>query len=286
MPISNDQIRQLLETKNDAGQQTFTHQQIFNKVKSNSEFSTRMLEAERVGVTHEQILNNLAYGSANGRLEQPEVEDGIQDFLQPTKPGILQNRGEALFTGIEERPMETLPEKVRAVPEVALQVTGQTVGGIFDFIGESLVSGARLLSKAIPDEIEAPITDAIKNTFKSISETPIGQIGLDALSSGVNAFQKFKESNPRVASDIEALGNIVLALPFERAVVGGFKGVTGGAAGGAAKITEARLGKQITKEAIGVTKPVLSETEKQAALEVGRGARKLSRGIMETQAIY
>ncbi len=123
--------------------------------------------------------------------------------------GDIRERGERFGEGFE-RDRELVP--------TALQLTGETIGGAFDVLGETLVSGGRVLSAITPDILEEPIVEGVKTTGQFLTDTQTGQAVLNAIQQGADIFEELQKTNPELAENLRAIANIASILPAERAL--------------------------------------------------------------------
>lgn len=149
--------------------------------------------------------------------------------------------------------------------ETPLQIVGQGAGFITDILGEA----AKSLVEKTPSFIKEPI----KHLGADFLETEPAKAGLKAIQGGVEMYQDWKQKNPRLALDLESVVNIGTLLPIGKGAQLGLK-TTGKLAGKGATALEKGLAEQGFKDALEIIKPVLSKTEKQEALEAGRGIVK------------
>lgn len=91
--------------------------------------------------------------------------------------------------------------------ETGLQLAGQTLGGAFDIAGSIIGAGVRTLT---PKFIEDPAVEIGRKIIAKIVEG-------EAVSDSIREYQIFKEKNPRAASNIESVLNIVSIFPFAKA---------------------------------------------------------------------
>lgn len=89
----------------------------------------------------------------------------------------------------------------------ALQLTGQGAGFAGDIIGAGV--------KKIGDV--TGITEAVKPTVLDILNTDIGKAGIEAIKSGMDSYNQWKEANPEIAGNLEAVINIGSLLPLGKA---------------------------------------------------------------------
>jgi len=118
---------------------------------------------------------------ATGAME--EFTSGVQSSLQA--------RREELASGLEE-PGVTLPEKV-------LQTAGAGAGLGWDIVGEALKSFT-------PDFVKKTLGYAGE---KLLQLNPQIQTGLEYLGQGLNVYNEFAKTHPRVARDVNSLVNIL-----------------------------------------------------------------------------
>lgn len=162
--------------------------------------------------------------------------------------------------------------------QTAVQTVGQGAGFANDVIGEGVKSAV----SALPDAITTPI----KKIGVEILQTPVGQEGIKAIQSGVNAYQLWKAKNPAAASDLEGVVNIAALLPIGKLGEVGAKASSAGV--DIATDTAKNLGKSIAKqtERVGakvtdVVSPVESGVE-----TVLRGGEKLTDQISLQDKFY
>ena len=133
-----------------------------------------------------------------------------------------------------------------------LQVAGQGFGSIGNVIGAGITTAA---SAVTPDEAETAIKNKFTEGVQKIMQTQTAQGAMDK-------YSKFKEENPELAGNIEAIGNIADA--FANAI-----GVGAGAKG--AKIAG--------KEALKAGEKAVVGTGEAIAKGAGKVAEKTAQGI-------
>ena len=98
-------------------------------------------------------------------------------------------------------------------PEFLLQAYGKGVFGSFlDISGEAITTGLKGISFLIPDNVEKPVADAVVQGLDYIENTALGRKGIEALAEGVDAWDNFKEANPRAAKNIESVVNVAVVI--------------------------------------------------------------------------
>lgn len=245
------------------------------------------LSRER-GASDEQILNSIleanpvkkeAFNTALERGASPSFV--LEEIIKQNTPIEQEKVG---FLGgvrqdIQERGEEFAESKARQergeqTPiSTGIQLAGQTAGGAFDILGRGIKAVGRGISRITPDIIEDPIKERVKELGVDFIQSPPAQLALEAIKAGVDSYAEFKKKDPVTAENIESIVNVGLLF----APVKGIRtteAVTTKATSEVAKVAERKLAKQVSDEAIEITKPVLSIKEKKLALEAGRGERR------------
>ena len=150
--------------------------------------------------------------SGIGTLKTPSV-------AKPTAPEPEKGFAERVGEDITRR-RETIEEKAELKEEGKISLftqvvnfASQAVGAVGDVAFEALVS-------ATPDFIK----DRVTSLGESVLKTKLGQAGLKAAQSGIEAFGRFKETNPEIATNIESLANFAEIIPVERGLGIGVRG--------------------------------------------------------------
>ena len=149
------------------------------------------------------------------KLDVPEgtTPEQIEDFVknklpqqafQQDDPGFLSRVGERAQE--REQRVQDIRAQEQTPVESVLQQAGQGAAFIGDIAGEALQEAGEGISAITPE----PIKEFIGQEAKEIAETDIFQAGVKALQAGGEIYQKFKESNPRVARNLEAAVNVGL----------------------------------------------------------------------------
>ena len=102
--------------------------------------------------------------------------------------------------GIYERSGETGLEKAFNVPRTATLAAGQAAGTIDDIVGELIISAWNTLA---PDEFKSFMSEQIGD----FSKTKLGQLGIEALSRGINSYELFSKTYPDAAKALESTLN-------------------------------------------------------------------------------
>jgi len=164
--------------------------------------------------------------------------------------------------------------------ESELQGIGKSAGLALDVIGEGLVSAGRGLSYVIPDSIEEPVKQTIKEGFEDLSNTEIGAAALEAVKGGIEKWNEYKEENPRAAKNIESVVNIAVLVAPAKTRAGAEPTVIGKAADKvgktAAKQIAKKRGKFIQELIEPKRTPKVKISEVPRTVETGRGPFKTS----------
>lgn len=142
---------------------------------------------------HKKYYSDMSFNDFSQKigLEQPK------GFFERTGEELYK-RGQQLYDvthGIYDGQKLEQPAALSGVHAVGTQA-----GAIGDIVGE----GIRSAYRELPQETRK----SIESTGKSILESKVGQLGLSALESGMEAWDGYKKENPRAARTIESLLNI------------------------------------------------------------------------------
>ena len=94
--------------------------------------------------------------------------------------------------------------------EYRVRGAGQVAGGFTDVVGNVVGTAAKAGFKALPQQRQ----EALKSDAAAIAQSKLGQAIGKTASSVASKYGQFRESNPRLAKDIEAAGNIASAVPI------------------------------------------------------------------------
>jgi len=199
-----------------------------------------VLEGIPLGTTKEQIKAKLAAGGYDvAKLggEQAKAETAPQEAPQEERSAGFVQRMEG---AVSDR-FKNLGEIARAydeqtLPETAAQVVGQGFGAFGDLLGNALISGYRYLpeSDAGLGEGAAALGAIPTGEGQTLKDTALG-----ALQNVMSKYGEFRGENPRLARNLEAVGNIGTALLPAKGV--NVVGKTGTAAGKSAKYAKSVL---------------------------------------------
>lgn len=92
----------------------------------------------------------------------------------------------------------------QTIPETLLQVAGTEIGAAGDIAGQAISETARAGFAALPEEAQ----QGLEEVGTDFLQSGVGKAGIEALQTGVEAFQAFKEQNPRAGRNLEAGFNV------------------------------------------------------------------------------
>lgn len=206
----------------------------------------------------------------------PEYADRVDTPVVPEAP-VEADRSKGFFgrlgDDIKQR-YENVKESSKLVDEgkqgnlgFGFQLAGQLAGAVGDVVGEGITSAYRTVA---PRAVE----DAVARAGDEIGQSEIVQ-------KGFGAYEKFKEKNPALAKNLEAAGNIASIIPvgkgaglaasaLERVAPKTALRIASLAEKGAARFAPRALDEAL-ENAIEVTRPILKEGERKAALNAGQG---------------
>lgn len=152
-----------------------------------------------------------------------------------TLRSYMDSRWDKLGTDISKDYQESVARATRAFQNVAddkitgleagLSLAGASFNLFSDIIGETVVNAAGMVgdgvSYIVPDDIEDPIKNGFKASVDFVMNSEVGQQGMEALYSGVEAWDQFAETYPRAAENIRSVVDIgVVLAPVKKGSVG------------------------------------------------------------------
>ncbi len=159
-------------------------------------------------------------------IKQPaDLPEGFE-YSEDTSPKLDDDQKSMLPDFIQEL-SANLEERVRLVEESAedykagkidlleytTQVGGKGVAGSYLDLAGALVSGGlEGISFLVPDSIEKPALNTLKEGIDFLTNTESGQEAIKALSGEVEDYNKWKEANPQDAKTLESVINIGLVF--------------------------------------------------------------------------
>lgn len=152
------------------------------------------------GITRTQLMERLEKSKQKPRSEQ--------NFFERFGDDLNKN-----FRGEGAAIIKRIIEDDQGFQSASLQAVGKIgAKSILDFMGEALVSGGRGLSKITPDFIEDPIKENATKAGLALLNTDVGQEGLEAARKGIAEYSAFKQKNPVMAANIEAMVDVGLLV--------------------------------------------------------------------------
>jgi archaellum component FlaC len=142
---------------------------------------------------------------------KPMANSQTASKVQPEKKGFLSRLGTGIAESFQKRDVasDTAFASDQNFGSQLLQSAGQAAGFIGDVGVETLKAGYQSLPQGVQDLTKA--------TGVELLNTAPGQAGLNALKGGLETWNGFKESNPEVAKNLEAVVNIASVLPVVKA---------------------------------------------------------------------
>lgn len=159
----------------------------------------------------EKPSNLLPEGFVYQENEAPIVSEDEKSMI----PEFLQELGknwEERTRLVEESERDYEAGKI-GLAQYTTQVAGKGVAGRVLDLGGAAVSGAiDGVSFLIPDTIEEPIINTIKEGWDFVLNTEKGQEASKAVSEGIEAYNVWKQANPQDAKTFESVVNIGLVF--------------------------------------------------------------------------
>jgi hypothetical protein len=199
---------------------------------------------------------------------EPEETNAIQQIKDTAASTVsaVKQRG----SDIKETFQEVAAGDINPI-QGAIRTVGSGIGAATDVLGGAVVGAAKAVTPAFAEKKIGEATTAILNTS-------VGKAGLDAIRSGVEAYNDWKSRNEGAAKDLEAVVNIASIFPVEKALsVSGKAAVKGTemaaeAATGAAKKVLGKTPEQIASKAVTAAGEALQPATK---FEAAKGAEGL-----------
>lgn len=194
------------------------------------------------------------------------------------KKGFLSGVAESLTKRGEEiaqTASDVWNQKINPI-EGSLQFVGKGIGAVTDVIGQAGIAAVKAVT---PDSVE-----------KAVMESAPVKAGLEIAQQGMEAYEAWKQKNPRVAKDLESVVNIASLFPVGGAAKAGAGALTKGTKAVTRAITDTRKGivRGVEKSAIGTAVKTGTKAASELATEAGsalaRGTKKLAAAAEEKAA--
>lgn len=131
-----------------------------------------------------------------------ELQDLSKPSLSSSFFGNLKNSLKERGAGAAKTLGQAAEGKITPL-EGGAQLLGQGIGAVGDLAGNVLGTAAKATG----------ISDIAKDIGADILETDIGKQGLQLAKQGADAYESWKQANPRAADNLEAVVNIASVLP-------------------------------------------------------------------------
>lgn len=175
-------------------------------------------------------------------MSLPSAEDDIVgEALQRGRENIAGRKQELQQTAVDYLRGQIGPR------EAITQAIGKWgAGNLLDIMGETANASVRGISLLIPDTVEEPMVQSVKDGWHWLTNTKAGEAAIDAASKGVDAWNEYKAGNPQTAKTVESVVNIAAIVTPPKAKVD-VKPITKPLEAGASSL-EKIAGRQITKK--------------------------------------
>jgi len=163
--------------------------------------------------------------------------------------------------------------------ETGLQTAGAVAGGVSDVVGAGL-KGA--YSKLVPQKWQ----QGVRRMGREVLDTDIGQAGMEALHSGLEAWGEFAKKHPDAAKDIESVVDVASFIPNVKAGIAAAEtaGTVGKIAFNTAK-TAVKAAETVAGGVKNVAERGLVNSLKDGASLVTNAGRSFGRGFSGAGAI-
>jgi hypothetical protein len=153
-------------------------------------------------VLNDTIEEPVSYSSQLGEFTDL-IPDAVNSFMEGFDKRIESAQGtrKAVLKGT-----------VHPAVGDTMNVVALGFGVPIDVIAETVGVGVKGVSLLVPDTIEQPIIDTIKNSTNMVLNTSAGQLALQALDGGMSEYKRLKKENPETFKAIEAVINIPMLL--------------------------------------------------------------------------
>jgi len=223
------------------------------------------------GFSDELILQKIQEQNQGASAPAPEPTPLAETKQGQLSQSILDSaleRGSQLVEGVKRQFIR--PD----ISQGSAGISGPVSGFLNDLIGDAAVA-------AIPDETK----EQLGQKLTAFLDTPVGRFTSGALGLGKSASDIIAQVDPELGDEIrDTLNTIDAAAGGKGILTAGraTKPIARNVAGEAAGAVEGRLAKQILDDAISITAPRLSRSQKASAIAQGRGK---TTGILRTLEI-
>lgn len=208
---------------------------------------------------------------AFGGLPIPEQEEpGFLEKIEGIRSERLTEAGQSL--------VDLIQGDIGPV-QATTQIIGKGVAGqVLDIAGEGLSQVGKGLSFIIPDSIEDPIKESVKEGWDMLTKTDFGKAAGEALKGGIEQYREFKKENPQAAKTIESAVNIAAILAPPKVKANAKPTVLGKTAGKIEKVA----GKQIAKRRSSFVGDLVAQRQ-TAKVRLEEVPRTIEKGIGPTK---
>lgn len=257
-------MAKVIESINESRRRGVSDEAIMQAIRQANPGKEEMFKkAEERGVSATAVVQKIIQDNAFADSPEPEQKS----FMDRVKeiPGALKESFGKRFKKTQEAvefgaESITTEPRLTGVAEAGLRVAGQAAGLGLDIIAD--------VTSPLFDTLIDKISDNKK--FQKFATSEIGDSIEETQNNVIDAYSEFKEENPNAAEDLEATLNIAFltgARPFKK----NFSNKLETAINSTKTRAEKALAKKQLQEAIKITEPRLTVSERQRAIAQGRG---------------
>ena len=194
---------------------------------------------------------------STGNTPAPKARGNVDRFLEDFRAVLSKTAG-----GVKDELDGVLTRKLSG-PEglqKGANIAGKVAGGISDLV---FGTTSRAAFHALPEGAQSSIREGAGKAATAIGVPQV-----------MEAYGGFKEAHPQIAQNVENLANIASIIPGEKLLFQGVNTASKVAKKGAGTVAgrlEQNVVKQTSREALDITKPILTKLEQEKALQQGLG---------------
>lgn len=162
-----------------------------------------------MAMTFEQYKELRKKGYSQEQLQKLNTENKPKGFFQ--KLGASLSKRKSNITNEAQNFASGSITK----PEYYLRGTGQVAGAFGDVVGQAVGAAGRF---AFKNFLTPETQGALKTAGTKALQSKPGQLAMGGLQAGADKYGRFAEANPRLATNLAAVGNIATAVPIGKGV--------------------------------------------------------------------
>lgn len=173
------------------------------------------------GISYEELMKKGATPvQPTGGVSFEDLQNqGATAYQPPQIPeekglwGRLADRGKNIINEFRPNQERTTYQKVSdALGGRMVRVAGNVVGAAGDVIGAGIEKAGKFAYNRLPEQGQ----ENLKKGFSAVVQNPLVAAGITALQGGIEKYDEFSQANPNAAKDINALANILSAIPVSK----------------------------------------------------------------------